>query len=140
MSSDASDPGHAYDRFLSIAMPVLLISLRNVPDDEAAEIRALLDTNRFEFYETPAGRWGISAPAIWLKEQQDLKPAKALIEEYQKERFSRQRAEYDRLKREGKNKTLGDVIREEPIRFLLYLAIVAMVLYFSIKPFFALGK
>lgn len=120
-------------------MSVLLMSLRNVPDDEAAEIRALLDANAIEFYETPAGRWGISAPAIWLEEEQNLKSTKALIEEYQKARFARQRAEYERLKREGKTKTLKDVIREEPLRFILYLAIVAVVLYFSIKPFFALG-
>ncbi len=117
-------------------MSVLLISLRNVPEDEAAEIRALLDANAIEFYETPAGRWGISAPAIWLKEAQSLKEAKALIEEYQRERFARQRAAYEQLKKEGRNRTLGDVFREDPVRFIAYLAIVLLVLYFSIKPFF----
>lgn len=121
-------------------MSALLISLRNVPDDEATEIRALLEANAIEFYETPAGRWGISAPAIWLEEDQDLKSTKALIEEYQEARYARKRAEYEQLKRQGKTKTLKDVIREEPLRFILYLAIVAVVLYFSIKPFFALGR
>ena len=120
-------------------MSVLLISLRNVPDDEAAEIRALLDANAIEFYETPAGRWGISAPAIWVKEKQSLPVAKALIEQYQRERFATQRAAYERLKQEGRNKTLGDAIKEDPVRFIVYLAIVAFVLYFSIRPFFALG-
>ncbi len=120
-------------------MSVLLMSLRNVPEDEAAEIRALLEANAIEFYETPAGRWGISAPAIWLKSEQNLGEAKALIEKYQQERCARQRAAYERLKEEGKNKTLGDVIRDDPVRFFVYLAIVALVLYLSIKPFFALG-
>ncbi len=120
-------------------MSVLLISLRNVPEDEVDEIRALLEANAIEFFETPAGRWGISAPAIWLKDKQNLKPTKALLEEYQKERFTRQRAAYERLKKEGKNKTLGDVLREEPLRLLIYLAIVALILYFSIKPFFTLA-
>ena len=121
-------------------MSVLLISLRNLPEDEAAEIRALLEANGIEFYETPAGRWGISAPAIWLKEEQNLTDAKALIEEYEQERFVSQRAAYEQLKKEGRNKTLGDVIREDPVRFIVYLALVALVLYLSIKPFFALGR
>ena len=120
-------------------MSVLLISLRNVPDDEAAEIRALLAAHAIEFYETPAGRWGISAPAIWLKEGQSPQKAKALIEQYEHERFAMQRAAYERLKQEGRNKTLRDAFREDPVRFIVYLAIVAFVLYFSIKPFFSLG-
>ena len=120
-------------------MSALLISLRNVPDDEAAAIKALLDANGIEFYETPAGAWGISAPAIWLKEQETLPQAKALVERYQRERFTMQRAAYEQLKQEGRQKTLGDAFREDPLRFIVYLAVVILILYFSIKPFFALG-
>ena len=119
---------------LTATMSVFLISLRGVPDDEADEIRALLDANAISFYETPAGRWGISAPAIWLREERNLKRAKSLIEEYEQDRFTRQRAEYERLRREGKNRTFADMIIEDPLRFFVYLALAAFVLYLSIKP------
>ena len=48
-------------------MALLLFRLRNVPDDEADEVRHLLNENSIEFYETSAGNWGISMPAIWLR-------------------------------------------------------------------------
>jgi hypothetical protein len=32
------------------------------------------------------------------------------------------------------------VIRENPLRFIVYLAAIAVVLYFSTKPFLDIGK
>lgn len=121
-------------------MPVLLFPLRNVPADEAEEIRELLTSNQVEFYETPAGRWGISAPGIWLQDEKALHAAKSLIQAYQKERVAQQRREYESLKRAGENKTIMDSLRKNPLQFVLYLAIIVIVLYFSIKPFFGLGR
>ena len=120
-------------------MPILLFPLRNVPADEAQEIRELLISNQVEFYETPAGRWGISAPGIWLEDEKALQYAKSLIQAYQKERVARQRQEYEFLKKAGENKTIVDSLKENPFQFVVYLAIVVVVLYFSIKPFFGLG-
>ena len=65
-------------------MAVLLYSLRNVPDDEADAIRALLSENDIDFFETSAGNWGISAPGIWLKDPTKYDCAKELLEEFQK--------------------------------------------------------
>jgi hypothetical protein len=121
-------------------MSVLLFSLRNVPDDEADEVRKLLTANQIDVYETPAGGWGISAPAIWLEDENKLEQAKTLIERYQKERLSRQREAYETRKREGTSRTLVDEIKQRPIRFFLYLAIAVAVLYFSTKPFLTLGN
>lgn len=121
-------------------MSALLFSLRNVPDDEAEDIRRLLASNAIEFYETPAGRWGISAPAIWLQDKNELQRAKSLIEAYQKERFIRRRQEFESLKRQGKNKTILDAIAENPLRFVFYLAVIIVLLYLSILPFFRLGR
>ncbi len=121
-------------------MPVLLFSLRNVPEDEVEEIRQLLASNHVAFYETPAGKWGISAPAIWLPDEKELQTAKALIQAYQEARFVRQRDAYESRKREGTNRTIVDAVKEDPLRFVLYLAIVVVVLYFSIKPFFDFGN
>ena len=41
-------------------MSKLLFRLRNVPDDEAEEVRQLLEEHGIETYETDAGNWGIS--------------------------------------------------------------------------------
>ena len=122
-------------------MSVQLFRLRNVPDDEAGEIRQLLSEHGIEFYETPAGNWGISMPALWLNDQNEheLERAKAIIEQYQEERGKRKRAEYERLRREGKHRTIVDVIRERPLQVLFYLLIALLILYFSTKPFLDLG-
>jgi hypothetical protein len=120
-------------------MAKLLFSLRNVPEDEADEVRELLEQNHIDFYETSAGNWGISAPAIWLQDKTEYKRAKTLIDAYQKERFAKQRALYEQLRRDGKHRTFEDIIRENPLRFILYIAIIVILLYFSIRPFIKLG-
>ena len=75
--------------FLRFYMPVPVFRLRNVPDDEAEEIRNLLKHNHIDFYETPAGNWGISMPAIWLNDDDQLERAKELIKEYQQHRLDK---------------------------------------------------
>ncbi len=120
-------------------MSVILFRLRGVPDDETDEIRELLRKNEIDFYETSAGNWGISMPAIWLRDNSRLEQAKHLIEVYQEERTSRMKGEYARLKELGENRTLFDIFREDPLRMLLYVAAVAAILYFSVMPFLDLG-
>ncbi len=121
-------------------MSVLLFKLRGVPDDEAEEVRELLADNDIDYYETPAGKWGISMPAIWLKDKDQLQRAKLLIDKYQGERLIRARDEYERLNREGKNKTIIEAIKEDPIRFVVYFAVIVIVVYLSTKPFIDFGK
>lgn len=107
-------------------------------DDEAAELRELLDTNGIDYYETPAGNWGISMPAIWLRDESQLQAARTLLDAYQGERAARAREEYERLRRSGRHRTLADTVRENPIRVLVYLAVAALVIYVSTVPFVAL--
>lgn len=121
-------------------MSTLLFRLRGVPDNEARDVRALLTNNEIDYFETPAGIFGISMPAIWLKDDRQLEKAKLLIEEYQEERLVSARNEYAKLKEEGKNKTFIDAIMEDPIRFILYVAVVLIVLYLSTKLFLDIGK
>ncbi len=116
-------------------MSALLFRLRNVPNDEAEEIRQLLADHAIEFYETSAGNWGISFAGIWVKDEAQLAQARALIETYQKERLTSARAEYDQQVSEGRQRRMIDVIKENPIRFLIYVAVIALVLTLSIKPF-----
>lgn len=115
-------------------MARLLFKLNGVPDDEADDIRELLDRERIDCYETSAGRWGISLAAIWLKDESQWQQANALIDAYQQERFRRAREEYEQLRREGRLESHWDRLRSQPLRSLLYLLAVIAVLYLSILP------
>ncbi len=120
-------------------MAKLLFPLRHVPDDEAEEVRALLSSHRIDFYETPPSAFGISAGAIWLRDNTQWETARRLIDDYQAQRFEVQRQHHEELRRQGHRRTIAHVFLENPLRFILYLAVIAAVLYLSIKPFFALG-
>ena len=119
-------------------MPVLLFKLRGVPEDEADEVRELLERHGIDFYETPPGNWGISAPGFWVRDQASLERGKALIEAYQHERTRRMREDYERRRRAGEVETLIHRALRHPFQTLFVLAIVAAVLYLSTAPFFGL--
>lgn len=121
-------------------MAIKLFALNGVPEDEAEEVRALLAADAIDFYETPAGNWGISAPAIWLKDERQAHQARTLLNAYQDQRRTRAREEYARLRSEGRQRTLMDVIRENPLRFFAYLAAIFAIVYFSTKPFMDIGE
>lgn len=120
-------------------MSIILLNLRDVPEDEAEEVRALLATHDIDFYETPPNHWGISMGAIWLKDQSQREEAKRLMAQYQRHRQARAREAYARLKEQGKTETVLDKIRREPLRVLVYLAVIGIVLYLSIQPFVSFG-
>ena len=117
-----------------------IFRLRGVPDDEAEDIRILLTEHHFDFYETPGGNWGISMPALWLVDDEREQAAKALITEYQTQRFKRARATYEQLKQEGNLPTIVGRFRENPGQFVFYLAGVIALIYFSTMPFIDAGK
>ena len=121
-------------------MSVLLFRLNGVPDDEAYDIRELLNNNDLSYYETSAGKWGISTAAIWLTDNNQLQKAQLLIEEYEQERLLRARKEFEQLKDEGKIDNLFDKFRQNPIQFVCYFAIIVLIAYVSIKPFITFGN
>ena len=45
-------------------MATLLFRLNNVPEDEAEDVRQLLDDKGFAFYETQAGFFGLGVASI----------------------------------------------------------------------------
>lgn len=114
--------------------------LRGVPEDEADEVRELLADNNFDFYETPAGNWGISMPAIWLNDESQYDQAKQLLDDYQVERQARARQTYNQQKEAGQQRTLLGAIIANPLHFLGYLIAAAVILYLSIKPFVSFGQ
>jgi len=116
-------------------MGVLLFRLRHVPDDEADDIRALLSDNGIDFYETSAGSWGISLPAIWLHDEAQLDKAKVLIDAYQQQRRKNARTQYEQLRQKGKHRTIWTKMQEAPLQSIIYLAAVLIILYLTIMPF-----
>ncbi|MCB1985662.1 MAG: hypothetical protein H6936_06050 [Burkholderiales bacterium] len=120
-------------------MSKILFKLNGVPDDEANDVRALLTDNNIDYYETTAGNWGVSMPAIWLKDAGQFKKARALLDDYQNARTIRMREEFARLKKEGKNKTLVDAIKEKPVQFIFHLGLALLVIYLSIRLVIDIG-
>ena len=121
-------------------MAVQIFKLRDVPEDEAADVRALLAETDMEWYETGAGNWGISSPGIWLKDESRYAEARAIIDAYQAERRQRLQQEYAQLKQQGRQRSMAHLIAENPLRAILYLLGIAAILYISIKPFLHYGK
>ena len=110
-------------------MSRLLLNLRNVPDDEADDVRALLDSNRIAFHETRPSMWGISAGAIFVTEDASIPEAKRLMAGYQEQRRISARAEYAAAVRDG---------TAEPGRVLLTLLAIAFLLGLVALPVYLL--
>lgn len=109
-------------------MSKLLMNLRNVPEDEADDVRAMLDEHRIGYYETQPSRWGISFGGIWVTDAADFAEAKRLMAGYQAQRQQRARDEYARAKREGTAETFQSVLRTEPVRVALTLLGILVML------------
>lgn len=119
-------------------MSRIFFRLRLVPDDEAEDVRQLLIDSDIPWYETNAGRWGVSFPALWLTEDADLPRAKALLAEYQTNRITRIRAEHQESIDRGEKETIISRIQRNPLQAVAIFAIIAVIVYFSITPFFAI--
>ena len=119
-------------------MAILIFKLRHVPDDEAEDVRNLLAEHGIESYETTAGNWKISMPGIWLKNDDQLCHAKALLEDYQKKRYQRARQEFENLQSKGETKTFWKNFLENPLQVTFYLGLIAIVLFLSLQFFLSL--
>jgi len=120
-------------------MAVLFFSLRGVPNDEAEDVRELLQANEIEFYETSAGSFGVSMPAIWLYHKEDLEKIQPVFDEYQRQRCISQRNLYLALKQQGEIGGFLQASLRKPLQFVIYSCVMALTLYVSIKWVFELG-
>jgi len=114
---------------------IKLFNLRNVPGDEAEDIRQLLHEQNIEFHETTAGVWSTGVPAIWLNDDRHLEQARTSIDAYQKQRTEMARTAYAEQKESGNARTVLHLIRENLARFFLFLAAALFILYVSLTPF-----
>ncbi len=116
-------------------MSVLLFKMRNVEEDEADDIRALLDAQDIPYYETTNGRWGLGYAGIWLHDEQYVEQGKRLIAAYQQQRYQEARASYDALVAEGKQPTLWGKVKASPVQVFLALIAIVIVAMFVLIPF-----
>jgi hypothetical protein len=121
-------------------MAKLLMNLRNVPDDESGEVRALLDEHRIDYYETKPSRWGLSSACIWLRDERQFDEAKGLLAEYQKDRVRRARAEHAERQRRGEADTWYTVFLRNPVRFAIFVAAIVGMLYLAMLPVVLLNR
>jgi hypothetical protein len=117
-------------------MSKLLLNLYQVPDDEAADVRALLDSHAIGFYETRPNRWGISSGAIWVTDDAAIDEARRLMADYQDQRRARVQAEIETAQRDGSAQTLWTVFRNDPVRVLLTVCGILVILALVLVPFF----
>jgi len=118
-------------------MAILLFKLQQVPDDEAADVRALLTENGIDFYETDAGFWRVGVDAIWLPDERQHEQAKSLLEVYQRNRTQDQRERFQALLDAGEAPTLWRRLLTRPFRFIGLVLAVLFVLAFTLLPFMA---
>ncbi|WP_119717940.1 DUF6164 family protein [Cognatilysobacter tabacisoli] len=116
-------------------MAKLLLNLRHVPDDEADDVRAMLEAARIDFYETPPSVFGISAGGIYVRENDDVPEAKRLMADYQAQRGARVRAEREAAVRDGTAETFWTVLRAEPVRVVLTVLAILFLLGLVGLPF-----
>jgi len=120
-------------------MTILLFSLRGVPEDEADEVRELLTDQNIDFYETSAGNWGMSMPALWLRDEAELEKARYVLNTYQQQRFLTSRENYLQRKKTGQQKTLLKAFIEKPWLYCAYIFTMLLIVYVSIRLLFELG-
>ena len=115
-------------------MSKLLLNLRDVPDDEADDVRRFLDSGGIGYYETRPSFWGISGGGIWIRDDGDIAEAKRLMAEYQRERQARARKERAEAERTGTAETFVDVLRTQPLRVALTLITIVLLLGLTAIP------
>ena len=121
-------------------MSVLIFRLNGVPDDEAADVRALLDEHGFDYHETTGGFLGLGVAGLWLIDADQKAAARRAIDTYQRSRSARLRAEHAALFAAGQAETMLQRLARRPLTSLFYLAGAAAVLYLVLWPFLTLGQ
>lgn len=119
-------------------MAIIIFRLKDVPDDEVEEVRELLTTGHFDFYETTAGKWGTSVAAFWLKDDADKNRARALIDAYQEKRLEEIQGEHARLREQGELDSFFSRLAHYPLQILVYILLVLLVIYLTVVPFISL--
>ncbi|WP_252105891.1 MULTISPECIES: DUF6164 family protein [unclassified Halomonas] len=120
-------------------MAHLLFRLRHVTDEEALEVRELLQKHGFDVYETNAGFFRLGVDAIWLRDASQRKAAEATLAEYQQQCQQREREAFERAKARGEAPTLWRRFLAHPIQVVLTIVAVLLIALLTLLPFVGLG-
>ncbi len=116
-------------------MSVLIFRLNGADPEEADEVRQLLEHHQLDFYETSAGRWGISVAALWLQDETRADEARALLDQYARERQLKVRQQYQQARDRGQHHSLWQRALDTPVRTVAILLLVGVIAYLSVWPF-----
>lgn len=119
-------------------MSILIFRLNGVGDDEADDVRTLFDDNGIDYYETDAGRWGVSVAALWLNNEDQLEEARALLDDYQQQRVLRIHSMNSDDPHYQKPMSIVERLKQAPLYYLSILVAIVAVLYLSLMPFLSL--
>lgn len=119
-------------------MATLLFRLGNVPEEEAEEVRNLLEARGFDTFESRAGFWGLGVAAIWLRDESQYEAAREALDAYQQGLAERVRQERNELAERGEAPTLWTRLRHHPVRMLLVAVAVSVILVITLLPFLGL--
>jgi Flp pilus assembly protein TadB len=100
----------------------------------------MLEEHGIGYYETEPNRWGISAGAIWIKDDSRYADAMALMAAYQQERSARARAQREQARIDGSAETLAQQIRKQPLRLVFILFALAILVGLALWPILLLGE
>ncbi len=109
-------------------MAKMLLNLRNVPDDEADEVRDWLTREAIGFYETRPSSWGISSGGIWIEDDAEAVRAKALMADYQAQRQRRAQAALRSAKEDGSAESFAGLLRQRPGYVMAMLAAMIAII------------
>lgn len=112
-----------------------LYPLRYVPDDEAEQMRILLREHEIDFHETSSGFLGVGTAAIWVNNAAQFDMARALISQYQEQRYQRAHGKYLERKATGEHTRFGDLYRKNPGRVITYLLMALFLMFLMTLPF-----
>jgi hypothetical protein len=114
-------------------MGVRLFALGGVPYEEAEAIRELLHRNKIPFYETPKTKWGFSAQAIYLPNDEHNDRARDLIDEYQ-EKLRRSIKRQEPVRNAWGQRTGLRWFKDNPQLALAGIALILLILALMFMP------
>lgn len=119
-------------------MSRIVFKLAGVEEDEANDVRDLLDQLDLAYYETDGGRWRIGVQAIWVIHSEDFERARQAIDEYQTVRS--QRFHQEREQNDSCHWLIGFWRRciESPLHVFMSVLSIAIVLGVTLIPFITL--
>lgn len=123
-----------------LCVPKLLLNLRDVPEDEAEEVLALMEAHHVSVYRTPKGIFGVTQGGIWLHEAEQYPEAKRLMDDYQQERARKAREAHAQAVQEGRADTWWGLVRRHPVKTLVHLGLAIFILMVFFAPMIQLGR